>query len=87
MWQIIHFAANAKHFELSPNGKVVVNKYMRTKDDIYVIGDNAFTPFSGLAQTALHDAVFISKNFKRKQQNKAAQAIQGCQTTGSSAAW
>lgn len=65
------FAANAKHFELSPNGKVVVNKYMRTKDDIYVIGDNAFTPFSGLAQTALHDAVFISKNFKRKQQNKA----------------
>ncbi len=49
------FKENAKHFELAKNGKVVVNHYMRTKDGIYVIGDNAFTPFSGLAQTALHD--------------------------------
>jgi len=64
------FAANAEHFELSKNGKVVVNDYLRTKDGIYVIGDNAFTPYSGLAQTALGDAVFISKNFKRRQSNK-----------------
>jgi NADH dehydrogenase len=64
------FAANADHFELSKNRKVVVNDYMRTKDGIYVIGDNAFTPYSGLAQTALHDALFISNNFKRRQANK-----------------
>lgn len=64
------FKDNAKHFEFSPNGKVVVNKYMKTKDGIYVIGDNAFTPYSGLAQTALHDALFISNNIKRRQQNK-----------------
>jgi NADH:ubiquinone reductase (H+-translocating) len=64
------FANNADHFEFSKNGKVVVNQYMRTKDGIYVIGDNAFTPFSGLAQTALHDALFVTDNFKRRQQKK-----------------
>ncbi|MDB5176837.1 MAG: hypothetical protein JWN75_505 [Candidatus Saccharibacteria bacterium] len=64
------YDANAEHFEFSKNHKIVVNDYMRTKDGIYVIGDNAFTPFSGLAQTALHDALFISTNFKRRQQNK-----------------
>jgi len=64
------FAANSQHFELAKNGKVVVNEYMRTKDGIHVIGDNAFTPYSGLAQTALHDAVFIGRNFARHQQHK-----------------
>jgi NADH dehydrogenase len=64
------FAENAKHFELAKNGKVVVNKFMRTKHGIYVIGDNAFTPFSGLAQTALHDAKFVTKNIHRRQFNK-----------------
>lgn len=64
------FAANADHFEFAKNGKVVVNQYLRTKDGIYVIGDNAATQYSGLAQTALHDAVFISTNFKRRQSNR-----------------
>lgn len=64
------YSQNAKHFELSKNGKVVVNKYMQTEDDIYVIGDNAFTPFSGLAQTALHDAMFVANNVKRRQDGK-----------------
>jgi NADH dehydrogenase len=64
------FQANAEHFELAKNGKVVVNHYMRTKDGIYIVGDNAFTPYSGLAQTALHDAVFVAHNFKRRQANK-----------------
>lgn len=64
------FAANAKHFELAKNGRVVVDQYMRTKDGIYVIGDNALTPYSGLAQTALHDAKFVAKNIKRRQYGK-----------------
>lgn len=64
------FADNAEHFELAKNGKVIVNQYMRTKDGIYVIGDNAFTPFSGLAQTALHDAMFVTRNITRRQFSK-----------------
>jgi len=65
------FANNAKHFELAKNGKVVVNPHMRSaKNGIYVIGDNAFTPYSGLAQTAMHDAKFVVRNFKRRQEGK-----------------
>lgn len=64
------FANNAQHFELAKNGKVVVNHYMRTKDGIHVIGDNALTTYSGLAQTALHDASFVASNFKRRQSNR-----------------
>ncbi|MCA9334943.1 FAD-dependent oxidoreductase [Candidatus Saccharibacteria bacterium] len=64
------FAANSEHFEIAKNGKVVVNDYLRTKDGIHVIGDNAFTPYSGLAQTALHDALFVSHNFGRWQTHK-----------------
>ncbi len=64
------FASNAEHFVLAKNGKVELNHYLRTKDGIYVIGDNASTPFSGLAQTALQDALFIADNFKRRQANR-----------------
>lgn len=56
------FAANASQFKLSKNGKVEVNKYLSSGKDVYVIGDNAFTPFSGLAQTALKDALFVAKH-------------------------
>lgn len=64
------FKENEKHFEFAPNGKVIVNQYMQTKAHIYVIGDNAATPYSGLAQTALHDAIYVAKNFERRQSNK-----------------
>lgn len=51
------------------HGKVVVDEFMRAKNEpgenIYVIGDNALTEYSGMAQTALHDAVFLADNLKR----------------------
>jgi len=56
------FAANADQFEFSPNRKVVVDKYLRSSEDVYVIGDNAFTAFSGLAQTALKDGIFVANH-------------------------
>lgn len=50
-------------------GKVIVDEQMRAQghDDIYVIGDNAYTKFSGMAQTALHDAKFVARNLLRIQ--------------------
>lgn len=59
------YKANEAHFEFAPNGRVVVDEYMQAGKDLYVIGDNAATKFTGLAQTALHDALFIAANFKR----------------------
>jgi NADH dehydrogenase len=65
------YAANAKHFRLAKNGKVEVDEYMRALKHVYVIGDNAATQFSGLAQTALHDALFVAKNLERQEKGKA----------------
>ncbi len=52
-------------FPLSPNGRVVVDKHMQALPSIFVIGDNADTKYSGMAQTALYDAIFVSNNIKR----------------------
>ena len=64
------FAANAAQFELSKNGKVVVDTYLRSGKDVYVIGDNAFTPFSGLAQTAMKDAIFAARHIQGESKKK-----------------
>lgn len=61
------FKANSKHFSFAKNGRIEVDEYMKVADDVYVIGDNAATPYTGLAQTALHDALFVAHNFKRLQ--------------------
>lgn len=49
-------------------GKVIVDQYLRVNgwQDLYVIGDNAATPYSGMAQTALHDAKFVAGNILRE---------------------
>ncbi len=51
------------------HGKVVVDEFLRAKNEqaenIYVIGDNALTEYSGMAQTALHDAAFLARNLRR----------------------
>ena len=53
------------NFVLMGRGKVGVDAYLQTEPKIFVIGDNANTPFSGLAQTALHDGTFVAQNLIR----------------------
>jgi NADH dehydrogenase len=55
------FAAHPKVFTLAANGRVEVDVYLRATEDIYVIGDNAATTHTGLAQTALHNAVYVAR--------------------------
>lgn len=72
------FKDNAEHFNLAGNGRVEVDEYMRAGKDLYVIGDNANTPYTGLAQTALHDALFVTNNLqrqKKRQQPKKYKAV------------
>ena len=64
------FSEHADVFELSKNGRVVVDEHMQAAPDVYVIGDNAFTPFSGLAQTALHDAQFVSQVIRARAHHR-----------------
>ena len=56
------FKAHDKIFKIAKNGKVEVDKHLQAKDGIYVIGDNAATAYSGLAQTAVHDANYVASD-------------------------
>ena len=64
------FAAHPEVFTLAKNGRVEVDQYLRAHKDIYVLGDNAATPYTGLAQTALHDAKYVARNLRRKKQGQ-----------------
>lgn len=60
------FKANASQFSLNDRGKVIVDDYLRVDNDVYVIGDNAATPFSGLGLTAVHNAKFVGKDIRKR---------------------
>lgn len=64
------YAVNEKCFTLE-RGRIVVDKFLRVKGqkDIFIIGDNAATKYSGMAQTALYDAKFLARNFVRIRKN------------------
>lgn len=53
-------------------GRVKVDQYLHAvgQPDIYVLGDNASTPYSGMAQTALHDAKFVAGNLLREKSDQ-----------------
>lgn len=65
---------SANKFNLVDHGKVAVSRTLQTEEDIYVIGDNADTPYAGMAQTALHDATFLANNLKRRIASKKMRA-------------
>ena len=53
-------------FTLDPHGRVVVGEYFNANSpNIFVIGDAASTPYSGMAQTAIHNAIALAANLKR----------------------
>ncbi len=52
-------------FQIARNGKVRVDQFLQAEPGIYVIGDNADTPYSGMAQTALYDGKFVAQNLQR----------------------
>lgn len=56
-------------FVITDHHKVAVNEYLEAEPHIYVIGDNADTKYSGMAQTAIYDAEFISHNFRFESQH------------------
>lgn len=64
------FEDHAHEFSFSPNKRVVVDEHMMSGPHTYVIGDNAFTPYSGLAQTALHDAIYVARDILKSQQHQ-----------------
>ncbi|MGH7237175.1 MAG: NAD(P)/FAD-dependent oxidoreductase [Candidatus Saccharimonadales bacterium] len=64
----------ANDFGLSDHGKVVVDDYLQAEPNIFVLGDNANTEYSGMAQTAIYDAEFLAHILKRKLSGKKSPA-------------
>ena len=50
---------------------MVVDKYLQSDPNIYVIGDSAVTEYSGMAQTALYDASFVARNLIRQEKGQS----------------
>lgn len=65
------YAERPKLFQLE-RGRVKVDAYLQPlgMSDVYVLGDNAFTKYSGMAQTALHDAKFLARNILRQKKGR-----------------
>jgi NADH dehydrogenase FAD-containing subunit len=63
---------STNEFALSPRKKVAVDEFLRVKgdDSTFVIGDNAETMYSGMAQTAIYDAEFIAHNFIKEAEGE-----------------
>jgi NADH dehydrogenase len=68
------FAQHQDVFHLAPNGRVEIDAHLRAADDIYVIGDNAATPYTGLAQTALHNADYVASAIQAFHQHQTPPA-------------
>ena len=58
------------NFVMMGRGKVGVDTYLQAEENVFVVGDNANTPYSGLAQTALHDGTFVARNLKRRAKGR-----------------
>ncbi len=61
-----------QNFQIAADHKVRVDQFLQAEKGIYVIGDNADTPYSGMAQTALYDGIFVANNLIRLADNKDA---------------
>jgi NADH dehydrogenase len=60
------FLGHSEYFNISENGRVKVNRYLEAFKDVYVLGDNADTRYSGRAYTALQDAIFVADHLERR---------------------
>lgn len=57
-------------FKFDKRGRVKVSKHLEALPNVYVIGDNASTPHSGLALTAIRHANYVAKDISRRLAHK-----------------
>lgn len=58
-------------FSLDQRQRVLVSEYFNANSpNVFVIGDAASTPYSGMAQTAIHNAIALSTNLKYAAEGK-----------------
>ena len=60
------YKQNVQLFTLAKNGRVEVDGHLQASEGVYVIGDNANTTYTGLAQIAIADADFVATDITRR---------------------
>jgi NADH dehydrogenase len=60
------FVEHRNHFPVNSAGKVIVDDHLRVDNRCFVIGDNAATPYSGLAFTAVNDAKYVAREISQR---------------------
>ena len=70
--------AKIKGLKLNRQGRAIVDKLLQVPNfpNVFVIGDAAATPYTGMAQTAMHDGHFVADVISRKLKNKQPTANQ-----------
>lgn len=64
--------------ELGKRNRIVVDEFLQAKgfENVFCIGDNADTIYSGLAQTALYDAEYVSSIIAQKSKGRSFHSYQ-----------
>ncbi|MCA9342801.1 FAD-dependent oxidoreductase [Candidatus Saccharibacteria bacterium] len=60
------YKEQGKEFKFTNRHLIKVNKHLEASHNVYVIGDNASTTHSGLAQTAIRHADYVARDIKDK---------------------
>jgi NADH dehydrogenase len=60
------YNANKSQFMLNNRSQVIVDDHLRVDKRLFVIGDNAVTPYTGLGLTAVHNASFVANEIIKK---------------------
>lgn len=55
-----HLFSEIRGLKLGEKGRVVVDEYLQASENVFVIGDGAATPYTGMAQTAIYDGKFVA---------------------------
>lgn len=61
-------------FKLGKAGRVMVDDRLQAAPGVFVIGDSAVSQYTGMAQTALHDAQFVTNNLLNVARGKPRQS-------------
>ena len=65
------FTEHTDIFPTAKNGRIDVDEHLKVDSRIYVIGDNANTPYTGLAQTAIYDGLYAAKAISAEARKQA----------------
>lgn len=60
-----HLYSQINGLSLNAKGRVIVDNHLQAAPNVFVLGDAAATPFSGIASTALDNGIYVANAIRR----------------------